>query len=353
MSCPSWAAGDAGLENLAPHYEGPETNPRLPRQLWFRLVEWLHSRGELPARAHRAAHELTWHATRDGRLGDTPRIADIYAAQHHVSTRTFWYDLRSLAEANLVRRTAGAAPGRPARYVLALPSLDDLPPDPPKGLVGAVRYVLTAVVRQQQVLVNCQVTRFGSVGSSDPVRQRGCGQIHTSPFFTRRTSPSPPHTHPQHRNNYSEHPPQGQQDRSQPPFSDLHNRCQRFWVAQRGPKAVLNDADWASLSSLIDAASNYLPPSELVEELTHRTRSARNLASVCRYRLRRVLRAAERAQRGPRPEQVAAVIARREEREAAQADGQRVQERNANLRAELRARLVEKRDRVTFAPRYY
>lgn len=287
------------------HYEGPDRYPSLPPALWFRLVSLLRSRGEL---AHdciaRMARHLTAHCDERGRLVDVPELLATYGRRHGVTVRAAWNDWRRMVDARIIRQTVAAAPGRQARYVLALDVAalnDDLPAD----LGTEVRRYVDdprAAARgrptradHHEALSECEVIRRGSTTAKEPTDTApGAGRLHTSPY-TREGSPPSPHDGQPKR---APRPPRRRFWEPGPPDHGaalyVVKAIRAEWKKSTTRRVVPSVDDLADVVRLVSVLLRYMPPGEAEELLTERTDSVRDLAGAARWRIGRALRALRR-----------------------------------------------------------
>jgi hypothetical protein len=241
---------------------------------------------------------------------DMGRVVDRYAAVHQVSRRTGWKDLGRLIDAGLVRKVRGAAPGQAASYVLCR-DLAEVPADLPKSLGRAVEKVADdplsaakgrptlAVVHRG--LADCVAVQYGSRSSVAPVRESGCGRVHTCLYTREGPTPPPPQLARRHPSWPSRRTPWGDQFGYDETDIARHvlTRCEALWRAQRqgqvpGGEEVPDKAELASLEHLVVLLLRYMPAGEAVEVLTTQVASARDLPGVVRYRAGRILRSMRR-----------------------------------------------------------
>lgn len=309
------------------YYERAGESPSLPRAVWWRVVRLFQARGVLAsAPALRMAQHLTWRADRAGRLADVAAAVRLYAVEHAVSVRTGWTDLGRLVDAGLVGQTAAAAPGRAARYVLTVPA-ELLPDDLPGELAEELTAVLRPVAELAEGLAEVETVRVGSVTAAEPREcVVGCGSLHTSPTYARR---SPPRSPRRPRNRTDRPHPAGRsgdkrsnEDRE---AAAVVQACRSSWVDQRGAAGDPGADDlavmWQAVSGALSAG---VASGDLVEALTDRVGTASDLVAVLVWRCRRLARAARPARRVPADEagqRAADHAARRDQARTASAAG--------------------------------
>jgi len=278
----------------------------MPRRTWFRLIALQRWRGQVADdAAWRMARHLTHRADERGRLRDLPAVMGSYAAVHQVSVRTAWADFKRLRLLGYVRQTAAAAPGRPARYVLSVPA--DLPAELPRSLARAVRDEIDPLADRaagtptraqvDAALSDCEVMRYGSASRRGAPREpimarKGCGRLHTSPYTREGSPPSPPDP--------GAHSPQrprrirrgGLGDDEKTAALYVVKACAGSWEAQRGRGRGLEPDKHPGIMRMLALLLRWLPPGEVAELITERTRSAVDLAAVVHCRVSHALKLA-------------------------------------------------------------
>ncbi|WP_017541533.1 hypothetical protein [Nocardiopsis halophila] len=315
--------------------------PRLARPVWFRIAALLGERGLLGAAAARMARHLTHHADEQGYVREVERMIGAYRVRHGVSRRTAYKDLAALGTgggAGLVRQTRAPAPGRSARYQLCVPR--DLPGDLPASLARAVRRAWARPSREGPSSSSGGAARPGRVrlGSGTAEHHRalsGAAMYSYGPAAGKRETggwPAWVHTCPLYARD-NPHPRRGRSGSSSAAVhasvgEDLSQlagqvleRCRSRWLAQRPASSTPGPPELAGVVPLVAGALRYLPTPDVVEALSDRVASARDLASVLVVRLRRVIAAGRRARAAPADEQgrrYAELLAERAEEAARQ-----------------------------------
>lgn len=277
--------------------------------LWFRLVGLLRVRGELAHEClQRMARHLTQFCDGRGRLLDLPELLAAYGRRHGVSTRTAWNDFRRMVEARIVRQTAAAAPGRQARYVLAL-DVAGLPEDLPRDLAREVRAWVddpqtaarTRYTRAERhaALAECETVRVGSAVREPRETAHGAGRLHTSPYTREREPPSPHDDRPERATGPRRRPSWEPGPADLGPALYLVKAVRAIWKNSTTKRAVPSVDDLADVVRLVSLLLRYMPPGEAQELLTARTDSVRDLGGVARWRIGRALRASRRRYAGP------------------------------------------------------
>ncbi|WP_184725672.1 hypothetical protein, partial [Streptosporangium saharense] len=277
----------------------------MPRQEWYRIAALQRHRGELrDDRAWAMIQHLTHRATARGHVSDVMAIMAVYASVHGCDPRTGWNHFTRVQKLGYVRKVAGPAQGRQARYVLSLP---DLPAEPPADLARAVRDEVDpaparARGRQTRVTVaaalsECEVVRYGSATGPALATQHGQKIIFQTRPYTREGSPPSPRTHVLRslRDHRSPRPGGGISEGERAHGLYIVKECGPAWIEQRGHG--LSDAEQAALAPLVALIARDLPASEVVELLTWQVRTASDLGGVIRYRIGRLLAANRRRAR--------------------------------------------------------
>jgi hypothetical protein len=272
-------------------------------------VTILETRGQvLHPCARRMAQHLTHWADERGRLVNIPAMLDAYAARHDVGRRTAWHDfMERLVKARLVRQVFAAAPGRPARYVLAMDLVTSLPDDLPADLAAEVRKFVddpiaaakgrTTRAGEDATLAECEVIREGSATGPKIASRLGCGRLHTSPY-TREGSPPSPQPQPSRATRRPLSTLFSGQDLNEEKAAalDFVKILTPDWARQRGGQ-VLSEAEMAELAHLVALLLRHVPRREAAELLTVQVASAADLAGVLRWRIGRTLAGLRRAAR--------------------------------------------------------
>ncbi|WP_433358545.1 hypothetical protein [Streptosporangium sp. CA-115845] len=262
--------------------------------------------------AYRMARHLTHHADKAGHITNLPKVVGLYASQHKVGRRTAWTDLGRLVGLGMLRKTLGAAPGQRAEYVLCW-DLARLPGGFPKSLGRAVETVTDNPKRLamrrptlasiHRALASCVTVRYGSRTCSTPIRSRGCGLVHTSPYTYEGSTPPPTESG-------LDEPPGCDRRRSEGDKTlaermdearELLERCRAMWVMQRAGQVpegteVPSKSGMASLEHLVELLLRHLPPGEVEELLSAQVRSARSMVGLVQWRAGRLLRGIRRRQ---------------------------------------------------------
>lgn len=265
----------------------------------------LRARGTL---AHECLHRMSRHVTawcdERGRLLDIPEMLSAYARRHGVSLRTAWTDFRRMVNARVVRQTAAAAPGRQARYILAL-DVADLPADLPADLGTEVRRFVddpraaamgrATRAERHEALAECEVIRVGSATRDEPAETaHGSGRLHTSPYTREGTPPSPHGARPERdrgpRRGGSREP--GPLDLG--PALYVVKAVRQKWKNSPTRRALPTEDDLSEVVRLVSLLLRYVPPGEAEELLTERTDSVRDLVGAARWRIGRALRGLRR-----------------------------------------------------------
>ncbi|QXJ27084.1 hypothetical protein AGRA3207_007882 (plasmid) [Actinomadura graeca] len=316
------------LRRRTASYGDDEALPTLAPDLWIRVVELLFARGELDGYARRMARHVTFHASARGRLADVEDgLIPGYKVRHGIGRRSAYTDIGRLAGAGLLRQVHAACPGRGVVYQMCVPPevLVDLPSSlrarlrrlwarPTREARAAARAedrrapvsarvsgtaairVWLPVAERHRVLAGCAVVRVGSAAAEPTETQLSCGRLHTSPFL-KRDHPQPLFV--RSRQGYRPPPP----DLQMATFDhegirdEVITRCMALWSAQRPPDGLPDDAAMARLRPLLWAALCTHTSSDVIEALTTRVRSARDLGAVAATRLRRMVMSARRAAR--------------------------------------------------------
>lgn len=325
-------------------YEGEFVLPQVRRHTWFRTARLVQVRAEQefgqaqPGRP--AARELgdpaqeaarTWRmafttravrqmiatlgvvevVTDKGVIKDVDHLLKGYASRWQVSERVAYRHWKAVRELGLVRQVRHSAYGQSARYVLTLPPAQ-LPDELPITAAGLRAADLDALVSSWDeaagaylaLLDDAELVTYGS--SATKTRQavqenpeqtqppRLSTYIRQAwPLHARVKIPSLS-TDPRPRPAAGQRPGNrgGISDEERAEASRILNRCGSHW--QRQLDHVPNDGDLAGLVGMVAVARRYTTEVELIELLTDRVASVRDLFGVLRYRLQQLLNRARR-----------------------------------------------------------
>jgi hypothetical protein len=233
------------------------------------------------------ARHLARVADTQGVITGLPDVMRSYAAREHVSVQTGYRDLRRLVLCGLVRQIQAAAPGYPARYRLSAPTTE-IPADLPADLARAI---------------HGPGPGHGTPGGpADPTRARdagpdeaSCGGLDTSPLPCEGSPPSPCSTDPEGSRHRRRRRTRGKIS------SDEKDHARAVlaasageWRAQRGRAPVPGCAELAQVEAMTALALRHVPRGEVVQLLTERVASARDLPGLLAWRLGQALTAARR-----------------------------------------------------------
>jgi hypothetical protein len=246
------------------------------------------------------ARHLARVADAQGVITGLPGVMRTYAAREHVSVQTGYCDLRRLVLCGLVRQLQAAAPGYPARYRLSVPAAM-IPADLPADLARAIRGPGDAAPGDPQPERDKRSDppdsrpEDGSACEAEAETETSCGSLDTSPIPYEGSPPSPCGTDPggpRHRR---------QRRTRRKISSDERDHARAVltasageWRAQRGRASVPGCAELARVEAMTALALRHVPRSELLQLLTERVASARDLPGTLAWRLGRVLAAARR-----------------------------------------------------------
>ena len=288
---PRWCTAEAPPPR--PAYNGAaEAYPGIARRAWWRLFCLLWHRGRIEDPwARRMARHLARVADTQGMITGLPDVMRSYAAREHVSVQTGYHDLRRLVLCGLVRQIQAAAPGYPARYRLSAPTTE-IPADLPADLARAIHGPSGP----------SGADRDAQSGSGDPAQARdaepdeaSCGGLDTSPLPYEGSPPSPCSADPGGSSHRRQHRARGQIG------SDERDHARAVlaasageWRAQRGRAPVPGCAELARVEAMTALALRHVPRGEVVQLLTERVASARDLPGMLAWRLGQALTAARR-----------------------------------------------------------
>jgi hypothetical protein len=278
-----------------------EAYPGLPRRAWWRLFCLLWYRGTIEDPwARRMARHLARVADAQGVITGLPDVMRSYAAREHVSVQTGYTDLRRLVCHGLVRQLQAAAPGYPARYRLSVPAAV-IPADLPADLARAIHGPRAAdpggpqLEREKRSDPPDSRPEDGSAYEDMAEAEASCGSLDTSPIPYEGSPPSPRGTGP-------DGPSHRRQRRTQGKIgSDERDHARAVltasvgeWRAQRGRAPVPGCAELARVEAMTALALRHVPRGEVLQLLTERVASARDLPGMLAWRLGQVLTATRR-----------------------------------------------------------
>ncbi|MER6816454.1 hypothetical protein ABT299_44935 [Spirillospora sp. NPDC000708] len=318
-----------------------------------------------------------------GRIANAGRFLACYRKAFQCSQAAAYAHWRTVRELGLVRQTrhsaghrgatgpAGAA-DRCARYVLCWPSAllpDALPAEADAKTAGPlaaaaaqwdahagealaaaddlVLYRYGAATTTQDTGPDELAARAEPAAPVDNPNRPSLYYLEAWPLYARVSPPSPPHPPIRRGDRPLSRRPGGLNDYDRAAARAILNRCRDHWASQG---QQLSEEEIAQLSGLVALVSRYtahLSAGDLVDILTERVRSARDLAGLLRYRLQALLRDLRRRRNLPVDETGEHYADRLDRaRKVPVAESIAQHEAAADSRAEMRAELDAARARI-------
>ncbi|RSN46561.1 hypothetical protein [Actinomadura sp. WAC 06369] len=311
------------------------------------------------------------YADDKGHVENIGKFIACYRKAFGCSEATAYAHWRVVRELGLVRQTrhsaghrppaAGGQDARTARYVLCWPAArlpEDLPEEadaqtaaPLSGAVAAWdEYAAAALAGADEIGLYrygaCRDSQAHATGTAAaPVENQrpSAYYLEAWPLYARVSPPSPPAPYQSGEERSRRRRPGGLTEDDRAQAVAILNRCRSRW-AEQGQE--LSEEEIAQLSGMVALVSRYsahVHPGDLVDILTERVRSARDLHGLLRYRLQAVLRDLRRRRNLPVDHHGARHAAYAAQLAAKRADAL---EASAASRAQARAAAAAARARV-------